>query len=187
MVLGCVDAEDVVLPDTQHRLVPCNSELERRILFGNGVEDRLGSLRSDGIAAVRRRRRACRPADHGVIRRRRLSARPHGGRRVREPRDGRRARGRGLGRAPGAGLHHGRPQGHEGHLRARPEAFGRAVPGADGAVARYRILFALIKTRFIPRSKNPPEMAGFLFPEHRNYLYLLTCPYWTGEINNVFL
>ena len=43
-------------------------------------------------------------------------------------------------RARRAGIRHGRPQGHEGHLRARPQARRRALPGPDGAVAGRRVL-----------------------------------------------
>ena len=43
-------------------------------------------------------------------------------------------------RARRAGIRHGRPQGHEGHLRARPQAGRRALSGPDGAVPGRRVL-----------------------------------------------
>ena len=75
-------------------------------------------------------------------------------------------------RARRAGIRDGRPQGDEGHLRARAEARRRALPGADGAVAGGRVLQPL--TGRFPRdfAENPPFVAGFL---HRKTAKISGC------------
>ena len=72
-----------------------------------------------------------------------------------------------VGRARRAGVRQCRPQGNEGHLRPRPQAGRRAVPGSDGAVAGRRVLQPLTVRPPRECTENPPIVAGFLHQKRR--------------------
>src|SRR5262249_25286501 len=79
-----------------------------------------------------------------------------------------RARGKGARRARRARLHRGRPHQDDGEARTRAGAGRGALPGADGAAPRHRILFALIFRRH-RQAKRPPDGRPFRFRMELNY------------------